>query len=216
MLTTTFRLLRELNACKKGYTKLVRGLGGVNAYGKDTPIPLWRILETNNLADTLWSLRAVPVEQRTERDRIARLFGCDCAEHVLPIYEAKYPGDLRPRQAIEAARRYADGLVTAAEMEAAWVSAWAAEEAAVSAVSAADAVSAAWAAAGAAVSAAEEAAVSAEAAADAAGAAWAAAEAAWVSARAAEEAAWAGEREWQTARLREMLSGDAGVIADEI
>ncbi len=36
----------------------------------------------------------------------ARLFACDCAERVLPIYEAKHPNDIRPRNAIEVARLF--------------------------------------------------------------------------------------------------------------
>src|SRR3990167_6036467 len=100
-LTTTFNLLREHSACKEGYEKLARHLTSVKAYGADTPILLTTILESNGLDDTLWSLRAVPLEQIDARDRLVRLFACDCAEHVLHIWEAKYPNDLRPRLAIE-------------------------------------------------------------------------------------------------------------------
>ena len=108
-LTTTFALLREHNACKEGYGKLAKHLGGVTKYGRDMPIPLAVILESNGLDDTIWSLSAVPLEQTAERDRIARLFACDCAESVLHIYEAAYPGDDRPRTAITTARQYAVG-----------------------------------------------------------------------------------------------------------
>jgi len=59
-------------------------------------------------------------------ERTARLFACDCAERVLPLYEAQYPDD-RPRKAIEVARRYAEGAATREELAAAW---YAAEEAA--------------------------------------------------------------------------------------
>jgi L-alanine-DL-glutamate epimerase-like enolase superfamily enzyme len=52
-------------------------------------------------------------------DKLARLFAADCAEHVLPIYEKQYPDDKRPRQAIEAARRYARGEIDAAAWDAA-------------------------------------------------------------------------------------------------
>jgi hypothetical protein len=34
-----------------------------------------------------------------------RLVAADIAETILHIYESKYPGDLRPRKAIEAARK---------------------------------------------------------------------------------------------------------------
>lgn len=42
--------------------------------------------------------------------KTARLFAADCAERVLHFYEDRYPGDLRPRKAIEAARAYAAQL----------------------------------------------------------------------------------------------------------
>jgi len=57
-------------------------------------------------------------------ERIARHFACDCAEEVLHLYEQKYPDDLRPRQAIEVARRYADGEVTDGDLNAARIAAW--------------------------------------------------------------------------------------------
>lgn len=39
--------------------------------------------------------------------RDARLFACDCAEHVLPLYERAFAGDDRPHRAIQAARELA-------------------------------------------------------------------------------------------------------------
>jgi hypothetical protein len=89
------------------------------------------------------------------------------AEQVIGIYEAKYSDDKRPRQAIDAAKKYVanPSKKNRAAARAAAEAAWAAAEAA-------------WAAARAA----------AEAAWAAAEAAWAAAEAAWAAARAA---AWA-------------------------
>ena len=63
----------------------------------------------------------------TWNDWTARLFACDCAERVLPIYEKEYPDDKRPREAIEAARRYAEGKATKKELAAASDAAWAAE-----------------------------------------------------------------------------------------
>jgi len=42
-----------------------------------------------------------------------RLFAADCAEHVLPLFEEQFPDDDRPRRAIEAARAFARGEITA-------------------------------------------------------------------------------------------------------
>ena len=66
----------------------------------------------------------------------ARLFACDCAAHVLPIYEKECPDDKRPRECIEVARKFAHGKATREEMtaaraaavdaarDAAWDAAW--------------------------------------------------------------------------------------------
>jgi len=50
-------------------------------------------------------------------DKALRLFAADCAAHVLPIYESRYPTDERPRLAIEAARKYANGRMSAHDLE---------------------------------------------------------------------------------------------------
>src|SRR5690348_552706 len=42
-------------------------------------------------------------------ERTMRLVACDCAEHVLGLFERRRPGDGRPRQAIAVVRRYANG-----------------------------------------------------------------------------------------------------------
>ena len=59
-------------------------------------------------------------------DKDLRLFACDCAEHVLGIFEEKYPKDKRPRECIAMARRFANGKATKQELVAAWVAAGAA------------------------------------------------------------------------------------------
>ena len=100
MLHTTFNLAQDAGACAHGYEKLAQALGGVNQYGKDTPIPLSKIIKTNGLQDTIWALRCTiePAENTLIE------FACRCAEHVLHYYEDKYPADKRPRLAIEKAR----------------------------------------------------------------------------------------------------------------
>jgi len=126
MLHTTFKKAKEADACVGSYRKMAEALGGVAKYGLDTPIPLDKIMEVCGLEDTLWALRIV----LESADRDIRLFACECAERVLPLYETKYPNDNRPRQAIETARRFANGQATlaglAAARDAARVAAWAA------------------------------------------------------------------------------------------
>lgn len=105
MLTTTLRLLRDHYACQSRYDHLVAALG--DGWGDDAVIPVERILDTNGLDDALLALRATAPAQDAERDRLARLFACDCAEAVLPHWLAVYPADDRPAAAIRAARAYA-------------------------------------------------------------------------------------------------------------
>jgi hypothetical protein len=109
MLTTTLELLHTAGACTARYRHLCEALGGATAYGKDTPIPLSRILDTNGLDDALWALVAVPDHEVAARDWLARIFACDCAERALPIFERERPDDKRPREAIATARRFATG-----------------------------------------------------------------------------------------------------------
>jgi len=43
------------------------------------------------------------------------LWATDCAEHVLPYFEEKYPKDNRPRKAIEAGRAWVRGEIAMRE-----------------------------------------------------------------------------------------------------
>lgn len=47
--------------------------------------------------------------------RLLASWAADCAEHVLPLFEEKYPEDERPRRAIETARAWSRGEVTVGE-----------------------------------------------------------------------------------------------------
>ena len=44
-----------------------------------------------------------------EHHHLLALWAAECAEHVLPLFEAERPDDLRPRHAIDAARAWAAG-----------------------------------------------------------------------------------------------------------
>jgi len=70
--------------------------------------------------DRLW----VVLRTQLIDDVTMRLFACDCAEHVLPIWEKAHPQDDRPKRAIEIARKYAHGEASKAEMIAAGNEAW--------------------------------------------------------------------------------------------
>lgn len=109
-ITTTLNAIRTHFPCEDGWEKLLKHLGKTRA--DDEPLKFSTILESNGVVDAIWCLRSLSGEHAPE----IRHFACDCAEHVLHVYEEKYPGDARPRKAIEVARRYANGEATTREL----------------------------------------------------------------------------------------------------
>ncbi len=99
--TTTLSAIRSHGPCASGWKTLITALGD---YGDETPLPLARIVETNGIGDALWAVAHVLPEDVAKR--LGVTFACDCAERALPKFEAKYPTDNHPRNAIEAARRW--------------------------------------------------------------------------------------------------------------
>jgi len=57
------------------------------------------------------------IDDLTEQEQ--RLIAADFAERVLPIFEAEYPDDDRPRKAIDAARAFVRGEITKEQLDAA-------------------------------------------------------------------------------------------------
>jgi len=131
MPTTTFRKLREANACADRYAVLKSALPG---RGDDDPITLLEILDANGLDDALWALRACD-----DAECFARLLMCDYAEHVLPYFEREFPNDTRRfargEEAADALAAAADAVWAAAD--AGRDAAWAARDAARAAADAA-------------------------------------------------------------------------------
>ena len=210
-LTTTLNLIDEHEPCYRdpdnpshsGWNRLIDHLG--HDYDRDAEINLLTILESNGVADCLWSLRATIQDSREIAVRLAIEF----AERVLPLFEAEYPDDDRPRKTLEAAkaclenpteenRRKADNAAEAAR------SASYAARSAVAAAEAARSASYAAEAARSASYAAEVVAAEAEAA-EAAYAGYAAA--AVGAAEAAYAAAYAAECEKQAEIIRKHLEG---------
>jgi len=108
-LTTTFRSLREHDACVERYEHLRKALPR-GEYGDDTPISLLTILDVNGVEDALWALRAcgdgaIP---------IARELTIRCAEHVEHIGAPEVAACNR------VTRRYLRGQATREELMAAW------------------------------------------------------------------------------------------------
>ena len=75
-------------------------------------------------ADKVVAQRLRLIEPVVFDDRALRLFAADCAEKVLPIFEAAVPGDDRPRNTVEMARRFANGNYTRPNLDVAWDAAW--------------------------------------------------------------------------------------------
>ena len=161
MITTTLNRIRVHSLYQEGWEKLLKGLGKTKA--DDEPLPFALILEINGLDDALWCCRAEP-----QYAKEWRLFAVACARRVEHLNS-----DLRVKNAIDVAERYANGQATAEELNAArdtagyavdaagyaarastWAadaaraSTWAEEYAADAAGYAADAADAAWDAAG--------------------------------------------------------------------
>ena len=111
-MTTTLNKIKAHSPCKDGWDKLLNHLGKTQA--DDEPLTIATIIQSNGIRDAVWALCAVE-----GKDKEIRLFAADCAESVLHIFENIYPNDDLPRKAIQAARDYANDLISKSELAAA-------------------------------------------------------------------------------------------------
>ena len=118
---TTLKQIRAHSPCEDGYKKLCKYLGGIEKYGEDTPVTFKQIYDSNGYDDTLWCLRTVDEKLFP----LWRHFACDAADDVRHLMI-----DDRSLNAIDVARRFADGLATEEELTAARAAAWDAARAA--------------------------------------------------------------------------------------
>ncbi len=109
---TTLNKIRANGPCANGWGKLLKNLGKTKA--DDEPLALTTILESNGLDDAIWCLRAVD-----GRERDIRLFAVKCARNVQHLMT-----DKRSLDALDVAERYANGMATQAELDAARAAAW--------------------------------------------------------------------------------------------
>jgi hypothetical protein len=181
MITTTLNEIKKHHPCQDGWMKLLKHLGKKKA--DDEPLAFTEILDSNGFSDCCWAMQTRP-----DLDSLWRHFAVDCAERVKHMMT-----DERSHNALAVARRHALGQATDEELKEAWAAAWAAADAA------GWSAAAAWAA---------EPVADADAAARAArAAAWAAELVAWAAADAdAAEPVWEAELQWQTERLRHLLT----------
>lgn len=88
--------LKSINACSTGIYSYMNALEKVSTVHPK----LSQIAEHISLSNILWILCKVDKEEK-----FSVLLKCDFAEHVLYLFENRYPMDDRPRKAIQAGRR---------------------------------------------------------------------------------------------------------------
>lgn len=122
MLYTTLRILRKNHACRSAYALLRASLP--HHFEQDEPIPLIHGTSCNSFQDILWAFHVVHPDCESERNRIARLVGCEYAEAVLPILERYHPGNTQFRKIIDTSRRFACNTASLKELFNAETVAW--------------------------------------------------------------------------------------------
>lgn len=111
MKTVTLEQILKWNPCSDYSERRLKKL----AAGR-TEISAQEILDLNiPVEDRLWAV----LRNDFFTDSELRLLACDFTEHTLHIFERAHPGDARPRETIEVARRYAHGEATDEELAAA-------------------------------------------------------------------------------------------------
>lgn len=119
MLTTTLNAIRAHHPCSDRWAKLLRHLGKIG--GDDEPLPFAVIVESNGLDDALWACETAP-----QYNRQWYLFAVWCARQVQHLMQ-----DPRSIAALDVVERYASGVATKDELDAARDAAWDAAGAAV-------------------------------------------------------------------------------------
>ena len=92
----TEKWLKERNACSEGMV-FVTNAGFLGLPAKSF---IEKLIECKRLQEANWLIVRVLAKEDNIR------YAIYSAEQVLDIFEKKYPGDKRPRKAIEAAKKY--------------------------------------------------------------------------------------------------------------
>lgn len=107
---TTLKRIRAFDPCGYGLEDLLEHIG--EDYPVTKEIYFEDVLNTGvNINNVLWGFQTATRTQRGDLKKIERLWACDCAERVLHLFEKMYPEDKRPRDAIEASRKFAHGEI---------------------------------------------------------------------------------------------------------
>lgn len=95
--TVSLTTILAHNPCDDGLHNFKKVFGHLDP---NAQVPVIACLESNYVPDVIWALRAV----HQDISAVIPLIAADFAESALHIFEEKFPGDDRPRKAIEAAR----------------------------------------------------------------------------------------------------------------
>jgi hypothetical protein len=109
---TTLNKIKSHRPCLTGWEKLLTFLNKTKA--DDEPLQLSTILESNGIKDVIWAVRAVEGHEKE-----IRLMVCDFADtgrHLMT--------DERSTNAIDVARKYANGEASKEELREAGTAAW--------------------------------------------------------------------------------------------
>ena len=139
MKTTTLNAIRDHDPCLSSWEKLLEGLGKTRA--DDEPLSFRQIYDICGINDAMWAVRAAP-----QYDKDWRLLAVWCARLAQPRTT-----DWRATYAIQIAERYAHGMATREQLDAArrsagdaaWLITWSPEAHAARAAAGAAAVRAA-------------------------------------------------------------------------
>jgi len=101
MKTINRKYVESLNPCESRWRNALK-------YYKDFNGTVLQFLRLRNInvSDKFW----VVLQDRILPNNILNEFACRCAEHVLPIFEKKFPFEKRIRKAIEAKRMRRKGI----------------------------------------------------------------------------------------------------------
>ena len=129
---TTLNKIKSHDPCAGGWRTLLTALGKTKA--DDDPVSMAFILQSNGFEDAVWTFKCL-----AGADREIRLFAVDCARQVQHLMT-----DPRSLAALDVAERFANGLATSEELDAARDAARAAARAAAWDTARAAARAAAW------------------------------------------------------------------------
>lgn len=110
-----YEKIQLLNPCTYNWKKLICMLASKESKSKG--LDIMDILRSNGIEAAVESLSCCDYAEWS-------LFNCEVAESVLPIFEKYFPGDIRPRKALQAVREHKAGLISVERLRSLTSEAW--------------------------------------------------------------------------------------------